>query len=62
MLEIAGGTEAIVFNIEEPIRVVERLLAPSWDNGLYPWQRHSEEYQRDPIDFPRGKQAGCGAF
>src|SRR5690349_9045472 len=57
MLDIADGTEVIVFNVEEPVRVVERLLAPSWDYGLYPWQRHSEEYQRDRTDFPRGEQS-----
>jgi len=34
MRALAEGAEAIVFEIKEPLRIVERLRPPDWGDGL----------------------------
>ena len=40
MLEITAGAEAVVFEIEEPPGVVERLLPRGWDDRLHSRKGH----------------------
>ena len=39
-LEIGDRSEAVILQIEQPVGVVERLLARSRDYGLHPLKRH----------------------
>jgi hypothetical protein len=39
-LDIAQRAKPIVFRIEQPVGVVERLLAPGWRDRLYPRKCH----------------------
>ena len=52
-LDIAHRAKPIVFRIEQPVRVVERLLAPGWRDWLYPrkwrmWRILGVSYLRAP--------------
>ena len=38
LLKIADAAEAVVFEIKEPLRVIEWLRPPDWSNGLDAWR------------------------
>src|SRR6202040_1520689 len=54
VLDIAHRAKPIVFRIEQPVEMVERVLAPGRGDRLYPRKCHCPRaYWRDPADFPR---------
>jgi hypothetical protein len=50
LLKIAETPEAVVFELKEPFRVVERLLSPGRDDRLYAGKCHPADMAR-PADF-----------
>src|SRR5215510_11966697 len=46
LLEIADGPETVVFEFEEPVRVVERLLVPSRRDRLHARKGHHRDIRR----------------
>ena len=60
LLKIAQAPKAIVFELEEPFGVIERLLSPGWDDRLYAGKGHLADMAR-PADFvqcPLAPRAG----
>ena len=54
--------EAIVFELKEPFRVVERLLSPGRDNRLYAGKCHPAGYGARPADFVHEAARGSGSL
>jgi len=44
LLDVAQRTKPIVFEVEEPVGVIERLLSPSRDDRLYARKNHRGGY------------------
>jgi hypothetical protein len=41
-VEVPEAAEPVVFELEEPVRVVERLLSAGRNDRLYPWEHHTD--------------------
>ena len=56
---LSEAPEAIVFELKEPFRVIERLLSPSRDDRLYAGKCHSD--MALSVDLARSWSARCDA-
>ena len=54
LLDIAQAPEPIVFEVEEPVGVVERLLSPRRDDRLYAGKCHSADMTRPAVFVQSG--------
>ena len=46
LLDVAQRAKRVVFEVEEPVRVIERLLSPGRDNRLYAGKGHPADMAR----------------
>ena len=60
LLKIAQAPKAIVFELEEPFGVIERLLSPGWDDRLYVGKGHLADMARpaDLVQCPPAPRGG----